>query len=357
MEVIINHAQLKLKKSIGYIKDNKSFSCIDTPGTNDLNKTNKEINKQIYDFLIKNEEIITIKGIFMIMNFQEESIDKSHFDTLLNMLELFPFKKKFWENVTICFTHFYGSPGINKNKIKAEREGTLKEFFDNLISYSNQKYSINKIDFQNIKILYLDMYDKEVKELKKEMNTENDINKNMELQNEINILEKYNSEAKSELLNRIKELASKESICQSGNKKHETNKSAYKKNNEETYDLYTINLDTLSFYNENQVIVKNIYQIIGKPQKKETIKKTNLKYILAGSVAGAGGIIGVCLIGGFFIPGINIAEGTLIGGIITAGGPTVGGITDTILYHMDKYTTLLRDINNGTIEDIQKFEE
>ena len=84
-----------------------------------------EINKQIYNFLINNEEQIIIKGIFMIMNFQDETIDKSHFDTLLNMI---PFKKNFWENVTICFIHFFGSPGENKDRIKKKRGINQKIF-------------------------------------------------------------------------------------------------------------------------------------------------------------------------------------------------------------------------------------
>lgn len=293
----------------------------------------------------------------MIMSFQEESIDKSQYDTLLNMFELFPFKKNFWENVTICFTHFYSSPGINKNEKKAEREEALKDFFNKLISESSEKYLIEKIDFQNITILYLDMYDKEVKELKKKIIKENDINKNMELQKKINNLEKYDSEAKSILLNRIKELKSKNSICESDYKKHETNKTVYKKINEETYDLYTINLDILSFYNENQKLIKNIYLFIGDPEKKETIKKSNLKYKLTGGALGVCGLTGACLIGGFFIPGINIAEGILIAGIISTSGSTLGGFTDFIFYRIDKYNKLKRNIKNNTIEDIQKFYE
>lgn len=49
-----NSSTTQVKKSIGYNEDNKPFACIDTPGTSDLEKTNKEINKQIYDFLIMN---------------------------------------------------------------------------------------------------------------------------------------------------------------------------------------------------------------------------------------------------------------------------------------------------------------
>lgn len=93
----------EVKKSFG---ENKSFVCIDTPGTYDLNCSNEEINKKIIEFFTKEEDIIKLKGIFIVMNFHEESFDKSHYETLLNMFKIFPFKKHFWENVTICFTHY-----------------------------------------------------------------------------------------------------------------------------------------------------------------------------------------------------------------------------------------------------------
>ena len=193
------------------------------------------------------------------------------------------------------------------------------------------------------------MYYKKVKELKKKSINECDINKIMKLKDE---MENYNYIAKSELLNRIKELESKENICQSGIKKHEKDKLVYKKINKNIYEKYTLNLDTLSFYNENNIIVKNMYEIIGEPKYIETIEKSNTVYVLGGSASGVIGLVGTCLIAGFLIPGINIAEGLLITGIVATSGSILGGGLDSVFYYKDKYNKLLRNIGNGTIEDI-----
>jgi hypothetical protein len=104
------------------------------------------------------------------MNFHEESFDKSHYETLLNMFKIFPFKKHFWEKVTICFTHYSSVENDAPKEYKRKKkEPTLKNFVEDFIN-NFKEYSLNEIKFEQIKIIYVDLIYNYLVELRKEYN-------------------------------------------------------------------------------------------------------------------------------------------------------------------------------------------
>ena len=80
----------KILKERGYYPNSKEeFYCLDTPGLEDKELSNKKIDEMIQVYLEKDKDI-KIKGIFFLINFHDNKLDNSFYNSLDTIINLFP---------------------------------------------------------------------------------------------------------------------------------------------------------------------------------------------------------------------------------------------------------------------------
>ena len=123
INVLLGENKCKVERSIKVVttktdfyyyklKNGRMITVLDTPGLNGpktLNDPNidKKYLEGIREVIAK--ELIQIKGIIFLVNFQTERFDASDQHALLCYNTIFPLKE-FWKHVLIIFTHYFQDP-------------------------------------------------------------------------------------------------------------------------------------------------------------------------------------------------------------------------------------------------------
>ena len=131
---------------------NFNYTLIDTPGYDDSKGKDLQNYAHIKKVLMDNK--YKIKGILLLISFQDGVFGDSHRKGLEKIVNLFPLDN-FWDYITIVFTKTYCDEFSN---IKEEKEKTLKsyeEIFNTLISAFNKIKNIKKVNFSSIKKVFI----------------------------------------------------------------------------------------------------------------------------------------------------------------------------------------------------------
>ncbi len=123
-------------------KDNNfNFTLIDTPGYDDSNGNDLKNYAHIKEVLMNNK--YKIKGILLLISFQDDLFGVSHRKGLEKIVNLFPLDN-FWDYITIVFTKTFCDDDDDINDLKTKTLKSYKEIFDTLISAFNKTKNINK---------------------------------------------------------------------------------------------------------------------------------------------------------------------------------------------------------------------
>ena len=255
-----------------------NFTLIDTPGYDDSNGNDPKNYAHIKNVLSTGK--YKIKGIFLLLSFQEARFGESHRKGLEKIVSLFPLDN-FWDYITIVITKTFCDEEDDIEELKKKTLKDYKEIFDVLISAFYKAKNIKQIKFSSIKTVFINSKIKAMK-----------INNQKEL---ISIMK-----AKTKLdpffhTIKIEEKTEKVMIIS--------------KSNENLGDLFDVKFKVYYYYNEKGKKVKTISipinkTFIKKIEKKEfdgTFQDNCTKTQL---ISGAVGLAaGICSIGlAFFCP-------------------------------------------------------
>ena len=135
---------------------NFNYTVIDTPGFLDTKGEQQDkLNLQyLKDYL--SISVYNIKGIIIILNFQDNKFLKYHEKSLKKIIGLIPLPN-FWDYVTIFFSHTYCSKKQNLEEEKKKKLIALKEKFEKLMLDAENRKGVKKINFDNIKKKFFDI--------------------------------------------------------------------------------------------------------------------------------------------------------------------------------------------------------
>ena len=135
----------------GHFENEFYFTVVDTPGLDDSEGRDNEIYENLRKMLEK--ENMKIKGIFILLSFQNKRFGKSEKFIINKIIDLVPLKN-IWNYITIIVTNTYSG-----NDLDSKKEGylkNLKELFEKeFIPNSIKKYLIAG-RFDDIKIIFTD---------------------------------------------------------------------------------------------------------------------------------------------------------------------------------------------------------
>ena len=141
------------------LKNGRMITVLDTPGLSDpktLNDPNidKKYLEGIREVIAK--ELIQIKGIIFLVNFQTERFDASEQQALLNYNTIFPLKE-FWKHVLVIFTHYYQDPdGDNVEEMKKQKDSSNKEILIEIME--KVKNVSDVISYNELQTKYFNSY-------------------------------------------------------------------------------------------------------------------------------------------------------------------------------------------------------
>ena len=116
-ESLLPETKKILKEKGNYPNSKEVFYWLDTPGFEDKELSNKKIDEMIQVYLEKDKDI-KIKGIFFLINFHDNKLDNSFYNSLDTIINLFPMEN-IWKHIILCFTHTYVQENLKKiNKQK-----------------------------------------------------------------------------------------------------------------------------------------------------------------------------------------------------------------------------------------------
>ena len=132
------------------------YRVIDTPGLNDSFGRDKIIGEEIKNFL--KDEKVKIKGIFIFLNFRDVRFDNAEKDVIKKIYNLVPLDN-FWEYVTIIFTNYLAGKFENLEEKRKRTDKSFRNSFKELIDKAFEEETIIKIDVNDLRIKYIDLYD------------------------------------------------------------------------------------------------------------------------------------------------------------------------------------------------------
>ena len=141
------------------LKNGRMITVLDTPGLSDpktLNDPNidKKYLEGIREVIAK--ELIQIKGIIFLVNFQTERFDASEQQALLNYNTIFPLKD-FWKHVLIIFTHYFEDPdGDNIEEMKKQKDSSNREILVEIMEKVKKVSDI--ISYNELQTKYFNSY-------------------------------------------------------------------------------------------------------------------------------------------------------------------------------------------------------
>ena len=141
------------------LKNGRMITVLDTPGLSDpktLNDPNidKKYLEGIREVIAK--ELIQIKGIIFLVNFQTERFDASEQQALLNYNTIFPLKD-FWKHVLIIFTHYFEDPdGDNIEEMKKQKDSSNRDILVEIMEKVKKVSDI--ISYNELQTKYFNSY-------------------------------------------------------------------------------------------------------------------------------------------------------------------------------------------------------
>ena len=141
------------------LKNGRMITVLDTPGLSDpktLNDPNidKKYLEGIREVIAK--ELIQIKGIIFLVNFQTERFDASEQQALLNYNTIFPLKD-FWKHVLIIFTHYFEDPdGDNIEEMKKQKDSSNRDILIEIMEKVKKVSDI--ISYNELQTKYFNSY-------------------------------------------------------------------------------------------------------------------------------------------------------------------------------------------------------
>ena len=141
------------------LKNGRMITVLDTPGLNGpktLNDPNidKKYLEGIREVIAK--ELIQIKGIIFLVNFQTERFDASEQQALLNYNTIFPLKD-FWKHVLIIFTHYFEDPdGDNIEEMKKQKDSSNRDILVEIMEKVKKVSDI--ISYNELQTKYFNSY-------------------------------------------------------------------------------------------------------------------------------------------------------------------------------------------------------
>ena len=141
------------------LKNGRMITVLDTPGLSDpktLNDPNidKKYLEGIREVIAK--ELIQIKGIIFLVNFQTERFDASEQQALLNYNTIFPLKD-FWKHVLIIFTHYFEDPdGDNIEEMKKQKDSSNRNILVEIMEKVKKVSDI--ISYNELQTKYFNSY-------------------------------------------------------------------------------------------------------------------------------------------------------------------------------------------------------
>ena len=170
INVLLGENKCKVERSIKVVttktdfyyyklKNGRMITVLDTPGLNGpktLNDPNidKKYLEGIREVIAK--ELIQIKGIIFLVNFQTERFDASEQQALLNYNTIFPLKD-FWKHVLIIFTHYFEDPdGDNIEEMKKQKDSSNRDILVEIMEKVKKVSDI--ISYNELQTKYFNSY-------------------------------------------------------------------------------------------------------------------------------------------------------------------------------------------------------
>jgi hypothetical protein len=185
-----------------------------------------------------------IKGILLLLSFQDGVFGESHRRGLEKIVNLFPLDN-FWDYITIVFTKTHCGEDDDIEELKEQTLKDYKEIFDVLISAFNKTKNIKKVEFSSIKTVFINSRIKKMK---------------IENQDELISILKQNSEL-DPFFHEIKVEEKSEQLM------------VLNKDNENLGDLFDVKFKVYNYYNEKGKIVKSISKPVSKKYIRQIEKK------------------------------------------------------------------------------------
>ena len=138
------------------------YLLIDTPRYDDSNGNDPKNYAHIKKVLASGE--YKIKGILLLISFQNARFRVSHRKGLEKIVNLFPLDH-FWDYITIVFTKTFCDEDDDIEKLKNKALKDYKEIFDTLISAFNKTKNIKIVNFSSIKALFINSKKKNIKQI------------------------------------------------------------------------------------------------------------------------------------------------------------------------------------------------
>lgn len=241
------------------------FCLIDTAGLCDSSgseqdrKNYNDIRNILIDYKCE------IKGIFIVENFQDERLDGEERKVFKAASDLFPLKK-FWNHISIIFTHYYNKGSTSKVQIKKEQIGPFCDSLRDIMKQVKERIkTIDEINVESINKIYVNI-DNNVIE-KKGFNLDDEEEKELYEQG-LKDLEKAKKELYKEILEKIKLEPLYDKVKDNGTQRIIIKKSV----SALTYHIFEAYIEKRSFYLKGKLIFID-YISIADPEFKESINK------------------------------------------------------------------------------------
>ena len=260
----------KAESYYGKLDDGNYFCIIDTPGFSDSGGKDRENYESIKNYLIDSKSLI--KGIYVICNFQDERFNDAEQKSVKAISDLFPLQK-FWNYVSIVFTHYFNKGCDSRVKIKNSGvfKDSLKQTKEKLIQDICKRNCIDPISEDKINTLYVDIYDN-IQE--NNINDLDDDEKEEELES-LNKKKKENEKAYKELIKDLKNKIIQNPLYDKVEIIPNEKVTLYEKNDKTTftsYNLYDTEIEKRLFYLNNELLALDLRQK-NEPKFRENVNK------------------------------------------------------------------------------------
>ena len=131
---------------------NFNYTLIDTPGYDDSKGNDSKNYAHIKKVLMDNK--YKIKGVLLLISFQDDVFGESHRKGLEKIVSLFPLDN-FWDYIIIVFTKTFCDEDDDIKDLKKKTLNCYKEIFDTLISAFNKTKNIKKVNFSSINKVFI----------------------------------------------------------------------------------------------------------------------------------------------------------------------------------------------------------
>ena len=220
---------------------NFNYTLIDTPGYDDSKGNDSKNYAHIKEVLMNNK--YKIKGVLLLISFQDGVFGESHRKGLEKIVSLFPLDN-FWDYIIIVFTKTFCDEDDDIKDLKKKTLNCYKEIFDTLISAFNKTKNIKKVNFSSINNVFIN----------------SKINKRI-IKNQEELMSILENNSKLDpFFHKMTYEIKKEKLM------------ILRKENKNLGDLFDVEFKIYHYYNEKGEIKKTISKPINKKFIKEVVK-------------------------------------------------------------------------------------